>query len=94
MIYNFLQALQRAVTAFRTPIVTESASGEGLVSMPLTEAEAGVVFDYRRWLVVQEMHQAQTEAAHEQKLAGGGCGGCPSQGGCSEAEPEVGDAGL
>lgn len=38
--------------------------------------------------------QFRTYRAHEQKLAGAGCGGCPSQGGCSEAEADVGDPSL
>jgi len=44
------------------------------VATYLTESEAQVIQDFRVWV------------AHKQKLAGGGCGGCPSAGGCSEAE--------
>lgn len=36
--------------------------------------EMAVVEQYRVW------------RSHQQMLAGGGCGGCPSQGECSDAE--------
>ena len=54
-------------------VVTEE-DGVVRVATPLTESEAQVIQDFRVWV------------AHKQKLAGGGCGGCPSAGGCSEAE--------
>lgn len=40
----------------------------------LREGEEAIVLQYREYM------------AHQQKLAGGGCGGCPSQGGCSDEE--------
>jgi len=54
------------------PVVAET--DEVRVATYLTEPEAQVIQDFRVWV------------AHKQKLAGGGCGGCPSAGGCSEAE--------
>lgn len=48
----------------------------------LDEEELAVVEQYRVWV------------AHQRKLAGGGCGGCPSQGGCSDPEADVGDSSL
>ena len=41
---------------------------------PLTVEEHNIVVQFRVY------------KAHQQKLQGGGCGGCPSAGGCSEAE--------
>ena len=55
-------------------VVSESPDGVVRVAIPLTEDEANIVTQY------------QTYMAHQQKLSGGGCGGCPSQGGCADAE--------
>jgi hypothetical protein len=92
-----LNRIRAAVAAATNPPVVTEDDENVYVRLPLTEDEYKVVLDYRRWRSMQLLladEQAQVNAAHEQKLAGGGCGGCPSQGGCSEAEPEVGDSSL
>jgi len=71
-------------------VVSESPDGVVRVAIPLTEGEANIVTQFQAF----QAQQAAVYAAHAQKEAGGGCGGCPSRGGCSEAEPDVGDTGL
>lgn len=51
------------------------------LGMVLTDdREMAVVEEYRKW----QLHQQLIYEAHGIKEAGGGCGGCPSQGACDE----------
>ena len=70
--------------AWRRSIRVEPTGWRMLLS---DEREIEVIEHYRQWRRDDQIRQQLlTEVAHDQKLAGGGCGGCPSRGGCSDAE--------